>query len=51
MRGTSAAEVMMNASFLNVMTYIRATVNTVTVGQAYATGSNSYLWEARITPV
>lgn len=44
MMGTSGPGMLPNAGFTTIDTFIRATVNTVTVGQNYGTGNNSYWW-------
>lgn len=42
MQGTSGSGLLNVPGFAIIDTYIRATVNTVTVGQVYTTGANSY---------
>lgn len=50
MQGTSSGAVIMNAGFMQVNQYIRATVNTVGVGTAFSVGSNPYWLGLKVTP-
>lgn len=48
MNGTNTAGgILVNLGGTVISTYIRATVNVVTVGQAYVSGVNSYWWAAQ----
>ena len=49
MQGTTNTGLINTPGFVTVDTYLRATVNTVTAGQVYTTGANSYWWGAEFS--
>jgi hypothetical protein len=50
MYGTGSAGTLMNAGFLFIRQYIRATVNTVGVGTVFSVGNNPYWFGAKVAP-